>query len=61
MNQRTPSRHTCDTARSGSERSENTCTACHEERDQSTQPRGYGDLVGRFEREHGPRTETTTK
>lgn len=24
-------RHTCDTARSGGERSENTCAACHEE------------------------------
>ena len=25
-------RHTCDTALSGSERSENTCAACHAER-----------------------------
>jgi len=24
-------RHTCNTAQSGSERSENTCAACHEE------------------------------
>jgi len=29
---RTETRHTCDTARSGSERSENTCRACHEEK-----------------------------
>lgn len=41
-------RHTCDRARSGSERSENTCTACHEEMKRSHVPVGYGDLMGDF-------------
>jgi hypothetical protein len=43
-------RHTCDTARSGSERSENTCAACHEERRRSNVPQGYGDVMGEWER-----------
>lgn len=41
-------RHTCDRVRSGSERSENTCTACHEEMQRSRVPVGYGDLMGEF-------------
>lgn len=43
-------RHTCDAARSGSERSENTCAACHEERKRGKVPQGYGDLSAEFER-----------
>lgn len=43
-------RHTCDTARSGSERSENTCAACHDELKRSKTPQGYGDLMGEWER-----------
>ena len=44
-------RHTCNTARSGSERSENTCAACHEELKRSKVPRGYGDLTNPWERQ----------
>lgn len=44
-------KHTCDLARSGSERSENTCAACHEELKRSKAPQGYGDLMGEWERQ----------
>jgi hypothetical protein len=40
--------HTCDTARSGSERSENTCGACKDDMKRSLIPTGYGDLMGEF-------------
>lgn len=42
-------KHTCDTARSGSERSENTCAACHDDMNRSKVPRGYGDLTNPWE------------
>ena len=44
----TAQRHTCDTARSGSERGENTCAACKDEMRRSRIPTGYGDLMGEF-------------
>lgn len=49
-------RHTCDTARSGSERSENTCAACALEMADRRRkgsypiPTGYGDIMGEWER-----------
>lgn len=49
-------KHTCDTARSGSERNENTCAACHDERarrlEQGGYPVqvGYGDITAEWER-----------
>jgi hypothetical protein len=54
-------RHTCDTARSGSERSENTRTACHEELARAPYESGWARVAADFERKHGPRTDTTTK
>lgn len=47
----TTQRHTCDTARSGSERSENTCAACQDEMKRSRFPTGYGDLMGEFQKQ----------
>lgn len=44
-------RHTCDTTRSGSEKSENTCAACHDEARRAKVPTGYGDLMGEFLRQ----------
>lgn len=41
-------RHTCVNTRSGSERSENTCAACHDEMKRSKVPTSYGDLMGDF-------------
>ena len=41
--------HTCDTARSGSEKG-NTCAACHSEPIRPSIPTGYGDLFGEWER-----------
>jgi hypothetical protein len=41
-------KHTCDTAASGSEHSENVCAACQEERKRSALPQGYGDLMGEW-------------
>lgn len=46
-------RHTCNTARSGSERSENTCAACHEEMARSRIPTGYGNLMGEWLKQIG--------
>lgn len=44
-------KHACDTAPSGSERSENTCAACREEMKRSKVPQGYGDLINEWERQ----------
>jgi hypothetical protein len=44
-------RHTCGTARSGSERSENTCAACRDDMKRSSIPIGYGDLMGEFQKQ----------
>jgi hypothetical protein len=42
-------KHTCDTARSGSEKG-NACAACLREPIRSSIPTGYGDLMGEWER-----------
>lgn len=45
--------HTCDTARSGSERPENTCAACRAEEVRSRRPKGLGDITAEWLKQVG--------
>lgn len=52
-------RHTCDTAENGSERSENTCAACHDEM-RAYQQRNPPDFSWLYEN-CTPRTELSAR